>query len=350
MLLSQTLTFGARGDHIGFLDYFEQFHKEVFFPVLESRGITTIVHLGDLVDRRKFINFYTANRMRHCFLDRLMGYDCHIIAGNHDTYHKNTNEINALTELIRNYPNVHIHTKPAIHHFNKPVLFLPWINDTNREDSMELVENVSVDFCFGHLELQGFEMSVGTPSEHGLDSSLFSKFQAVFSGHFHHKSSRNNIHYLGAPYEITWADYNDERGFHILDSETGELEFIRNPYSMFHKIVYDDSRVDNLEELLKYDFSKYHKRYVKLLLMKKTNPYWYEKFIEEIEKVGPYDLQIVEDHLDLGLANDPELLEQAQDTFTILRGYVQGMTGKVDKPRLETLLKTLYDEAHLIQA
>lgn len=288
--------------------------------------------------------------MRHCFLDRLVDYDCHIIAGNHDVYHKNTNGVNALTEMVDKYPTIKVYTEPTVSHIlGKPSLFLPWINTENEEHAMELIENVRMDFCFSHLQLQGFEMYTGSFAEHGLDSSLFSKFSAVYSGHFHHKSTRNNIHYLGAPYEITWSDYNDFRGFHILDSDTGELEFIQNPFTMFHKVIYNDSNT-NLTALLDQDYSIYHKKYVKLIITRKENPYWFERVMEEIEKANPFDLQIVEDHLQLGLENNPDLLEEAQDTFTILKSYVNGISGEVDKSRLENLLKTLYDEASAISS
>lgn len=340
---------GARGDHLGFLDYFEKFHNETFFPVLEKQGIRHILHLGDLVDRRKFINYYTASRLRHSFLDRLNNYKCTILAGNHDVYHKNTNEVNALTELVDGYKTVRVVTEPTeVDLPGTSALYLPWINSENRQRSIELIQKSDAPYCFGHLQLSGFEMHVGSFAEDGLDPKLFSNFEAVYTGHFHHKSSKGNIHYLGAPYEITWSDYSDLRGFHILDLATGELEFIQNPNSMFYKLIYDD-RNSSLEKLLSVDFSKYRKRYVKIILLKKENPYWFETFFDAIEKAEPYDLQVVEDHLNLGIEEDPELIEKAQDTFTILNGYVDKMEGEIDKVRLKAFLRTLYDEASMIQ-
>ena len=49
--------FGARNDSRKFHDYFEKFYKNTFFPYLEEHGITEIIQLGDLFDRRKFINY-----------------------------------------------------------------------------------------------------------------------------------------------------------------------------------------------------------------------------------------------------------------------------------------------------
>lgn len=340
---------GARGDHLGFLDYFEKFHNEIFFPVLEQRGISHIIHLGDLVDRRKYINYYTASRLRRSFIDRLDRYNCTIIAGNHDVYHRNTNDVNALKELVEGKANVI--TEPSYYQiadYYKPFLMIPWINRENKVQSTEMIKNSYANYCFGHLQLSGFEMHIGTTNDDGQEPSMYSKFDGVYSGHYHHKSSRNNIHYLGSPYEITWNDYADPRGFHIFDCITGELEFIQNPNTMFHKIVYNDTN-SSLNKLLDVDFTKFNKKYVKVILLKKNNPYWFEKFFDEIEKNNPYDLNIVEDHLNLGIEDDPDLVEKAQDTFTILKGYVDSMDSQIDKPKLTKLLKELYDEALLIE-
>ena len=90
--------FGARNDSPAFLDYFMRFYNEIFFPYLKENNITTLIHLGDVVDRRKFINFKTAHTFREDFMHRLYkeGIDTHIILGNNDTYYKNTNELNEI--------------------------------------------------------------------------------------------------------------------------------------------------------------------------------------------------------------------------------------------------------------
>ena len=83
--------FGARGDSIQFDEYFKKFYSEIFFPELQRRGIKTLIHLGDVFDRRKYINFNILKSCREYFFDQLAKHDivCHMIAGNHDTYIKN---------------------------------------------------------------------------------------------------------------------------------------------------------------------------------------------------------------------------------------------------------------------
>ena len=69
----------------------------------------------------------------------------------------------------------------------------------------------------------------------------------VFSGHYHHRSSQDNIHYLGNPYEIYWNDVNETRGFHVFDTETLEHTPINNPYRMFYKISYNDDNYQTFD-------------------------------------------------------------------------------------------------------
>lgn len=337
---------GCRNDDVKFSDFFCKFYREAFFPYLDKHDIKTIVHLGDIVDRRKYINFTTANKLRNNFIQpcKDRGIDLHMIIGNHDTFYKNTNKINSMQELYSSgdfkcYPD------PAeVVIGDTQFLFLPWICDDNYAQSMELITKTKAQICFGHLELSGFEMYKGSVIDHGMNKDVFSKFEIVCSGHYHHKSTKGNINYLGAPYEITWSDYGDPRGFHVFDTDTRELTFVANPYVMFFKIHYDD--VDkSLEDVIFDDFSLYEKTIVKIIVRNKTNPYWFDMFVEKLEKAGVYDIQVVDDHFNLNLENDQDIIDEAEDTLTILSKYVGQMQLKTDKPKLENLLRSLYSEA-----
>lgn len=336
---------GIRGDQVAFHDATKKFLDETFFPYLKQHNINTLIHLGDLVDRRKYVNFMTAKRLREDFLEPLEKLNCNtfIIAGNHDTFYKNTNNVNALVELVNNkYKNIQIFFEPTeITIDGMLFLLLPWICSDNQEKSFELIRTSRASFCMGHLELQGFEMYKGHLNEHGMDSKLFDRFDVVCSGHFHHKSTNGNIHYLGSHAQFTWSDFNDPRGFHVFDTQSRELEFIENPNVMFKKIWYDDSKGQqqlNLEE--------YSNVLVKVIVKAKTNPYWFDLFIDQLEKVGPIDLQVVEDHLNLGLENDDEIVNEAEDTLTIFKGYVSTLElSEQDRKDVERVITDLYNEA-----
>jgi DNA repair exonuclease SbcCD nuclease subunit len=330
--------FGVRGDSDVFLEYFSRFFQNTFFPYLKENGIDTVIHLGDLVDRRKYISYTTSNVMRKSYVEPscMLGLTTHIIAGNHDCFYKDTNEINALRELIVGKDNFKVYSNPSsIELDGLRCQLLPWICADNMDQSMEAIKNKN-DVVFGHLELSGFEMAKGQMMDHGMDAKLFKKFKGIYSGHYHHKSDSGNIHYLGTPYEMTWADYNDPKGFHILDTDTLELTFIENPERMFVKVNYDNGRVD-VDEV--------DGKIVKLIIHDKQDV---KKFDKYVKSLGDVDIKVIDEHLNFDASDSKKIdVENITDTLQILTEYVDNLDVNVDKERLNTLLRTLYMEAQI---
>ena len=343
--------FGARNDSQVFSNYFAKFYENIFFPALEKRGIRTVIHMGDVVDRRKFINYKTLSQMRHHFFDACYGryINLHVIIGNHDTFFKNTNSLNSM-DCLRVHDNhqVHIYEEPREVDFDGlKCLMMPWICDENREQSFKAIQDTEAQILFGHLEVKGFEMHIGSFSREGVDANLFQKFDMAMSGHFHHKSDNGNIYYLGNPYQITWSDYKDPRGFHIFDTETRELEFILNPLEMFHKIYYDDDKM-TLESIQNEDYSKYKDCYVKVVVVKKNNPFWFDTLIDKLYKEDVGDISVVENFDEDFLIGDESLINEAEDTMTILSKYVNSLN--IDnKKELDSLMQSLYTESLSIE-
>ena len=339
--------FGARNDSQVFSNYFAKFYENIFFPTLEKRGIRTVIHMGDVVDRRKFINYKTLSQMRHHFFDACYGryINLHVIIGNHDTFFKNTNSLNSM-DCLRVHDNhqVHIYEEPTEVDFDDlKCLMMPWICDENREQSLKAIQDTEAQILFGHLEVKGFEMHIGSFSREGVDANLFQKFDMAMSGHFHHKSDNGNIYYLGNPYQITWSDYKDSRGFHIFDTETRELEFILNPLEMFYKIYYDDDKM-TLESIQNEDYSKYKDCYVKVVVVKKNNPFWFDTLIDNLYKEDVGDISVVENFDENFLEGDESLIDEAEDTMTILSKYVNSLN--IDnKKELDSLMQSLYTES-----
>lgn len=340
--------FGARNDSTQFLDFYQKFYEGTFFPKLEEEGIDTLLILGDTFDRRKYVNFYSLKRTKDMFFDPLQrkGIKVFMLAGNHDTYYKNTNDVNSVDLLLREYDNITVIDDPTEIQIDKTKLcMMPWICPENYESSMELLKNTEADICCGHFEIAGFAMYRGHPSEDGLNREMFRKFDYTFSGHYHHKSSADGIYYLGNPYELTWQDYNDSRGFHLFDLNTRELTFVKNPNVMFHRITYDDKE-ESITEITNKDLSKYTNTYVKVVVVNKTNPYLFDKFMAKLYDVNPIDVTIAEDFMDLTEGVDDDMIDQAEDTLTILNKYVDSITeDNIDNNKLKTILRELYVEA-----
>ena len=338
---------GCRNDSPLFADFISKFYKEVFFPYLEEHGIENIIHLGDIVDRRKYINFVTAKRLNDDFIEPVYKNKMNLraIIGNHDTYFKNTNEINSMDVLYRESAHFQYHSSPTETTIDGcKILLMPWICDDNYEESMRMIEQTDAQVLFGHLEISGFEMYKGSVINHGMDRSTFDKFDVVCSGHYHHRSSRGNIHYLGCPYEMTWSDYNDPKGFHIFDTKTRELTFVPNSFTMFHKLVYDDTN-KTIKDVIEQDFSVYKNTHLKVIVKNKNNPYWFDMMIDRLEKSGTANIQVVDDNLNLNLESDEDIVDEAEDTITILKKYVTNLEIETDKIELDNLMRSLYEEA-----
>jgi DNA repair exonuclease SbcCD nuclease subunit len=341
---------GARQESQIFNEYFFLFWENTFFPYLKKNNITRIFHFGDLVDRRKFINFIIANSWRKRFFDRARdeGITMDLIPGNHDVPYRNTNEINAIEELLHHYPNINIYTKPEVVKYDGlPVLVMPWINSSNYEESIDMLKNAQAKICFGHFEISGFEMDRGSVCDNGFNRDLFDRFDYVFSGHFHHKSTDGKIFYLGAQYEMTWADFDDPKGFHVFNTGDLSLELVKNPYKIFHKVWYDDT---DENQQLKYwqsqDLGYLKNCYVKVIVTNKTNPFLFDKVLELIYSVSPAEIIIVEDYGTI-YEDTEEVVNEAEDTMTIVSKYIDNsLTDKsLDKERLKKLVRELHVEA-----
>ena len=335
--------FGARNDSIAFLDFFEKFYENIFFPALDENNITTVLVLGDTFDRRKYVNFYALDRAKKMFFDKLeeRGIRVHMLAGNHDTYYKNTNEVNSPDLLLTEYNNIDVISKPeTIVIDGSSICMMPWICPENYQESIDHIKNTKAEICMGHFEIAGFAMYRGMESHDGLSKETFEKFDMVFSGHYHHRSSDKHIHYLGNPYELTWQDYNDTRGFHLFDLETRGLQFIPNPYTMFARIEYNDKDNDPVD----LDALDLTQKYVKLVVVNKTDFYKFDKFIQKLYNKGCHEIKIIEDMTEF---QDGEIGEEInlEDTLSVLSHYVDSIETDVDKEQIKTYMRTLYTEA-----
>ena len=330
----------GRKGNLAFWNYFQKFYDEVFFPTLEKEGVRVIFDLGDTFDNRKSMDFNTFHRVRENYFERLKPYNVHMILGNHCTYYKNTNRINSPELLLEQYPNIKIYSEPTEVLMGKKVfLMLPWINKENQEDVFRRLETSEADICCGHLELDGFEVTPGMTMDHGMDPKLFHRFSRVWSGHFHHRSKRGNVQYLGNPYQMFWNDYKDTRGFHIYDTESDRLKFIPNPYEIFDKIFYDDTSVD----YNKQDVSDYKDKFIKIIVEEKRDYQMFETLVDRLYNVGAHDVKIVETLVDVEGIDDVDL--ETKDTMTLLNEYIDEVEIAVDKTNLKSLMRTLYIES-----
>ena len=167
---------------------------------------------------------------------------------------------------------------------------------------------------------------------------LFAKYERVLSGHYHTRSERDNVTYVGTPCEMTWQDYNDPKGFHLFDTETRQLLFFENPYKIFVKLDYHDTDVKDLRSLDLKDC------FVKVVVTSKQDLYKFDQYIQTLYTKGCFEIKIVEDMSEF---SDGEIGEEInlEDTMDVLSNYIDSIETSADKEKIKQFMKSLYVEA-----
>jgi len=331
--------FGVRKGSQIFHEYFEEFYSKTFFPLLDSLGISTVLHLGDVFDVRKGIDYWSLDWAKRVFFSPLRdrGIKLHMIVGNHDIFYRQSLKINSPQLNLAEYDNITVYDSPLTTNIDGTEVFIvPWICEGNAELFGTEIRNSDASVCMGHLELAGFYANKEYQCQHGTDPKIFNKFDTVFSGHFHKKSTRGNITYLGNPYQLYWNDEGETRGFHIFDLNSHELEFIANPSMMFHKIYYDESK----SKL--FNPNKYKDSFIKIVVEGKSTPKKLSSFVDKLYQVGVHDIKVIEQ---FSTEIDDDVEFEGEDTLTTLTNYVNAMDEQVDKSSVIQIFKSLYVEA-----
>ena len=217
------------------------------------------------------------------------------------------------------------------------VLLIPWINSDNEEQTMEVISKSKSPCVMGHLECKGFEMNKGFFMDKGTDVKIFDKFKRVYSGHYHTRSDNGKVYYLGNPYEMYWNDVGDNRGFHILDTDTMKHTPYDNPYSIFLNLYYEDDDAQLL------DTREFAGKILKLIVRKKTDPKKFERYIDKIYASDVHELKILE-NFQLQENEEFEAFE-SEDTLSILNRYVEESEIDLQKSTIQDIIKEVYQEA-----
>lgn len=327
--------FGIRADSAIVYAVQEQFFRDVFWPAIDAEGdVTDVLHLGDVTDRRRYINFQTLSFAKHMLFEpaRERGITLHWVLGNHDLPYKHSMSLST-HEAFREYDNVRVYRESTVVPFQGVnTLLVPWLCEENIQDSLAAVQAFDGSVIAGHFEFVGFEMYRGIPNQHGMDIDLFKPFPLVMSGHYHHRSAKGTIHYLGAPYEMIWSDHGEDHGFHWWTPETHQLDFVPNPHHLFYKFVYNDTGqpgtyVNSL--LSTIAAAGVAQRLVKIVVRGKTQLMWYDTFANAVLRVGAHDVQFVDDTAwstdDTRANEDDAVAESDMDTLTMIHRYTEGL-------------------------
>lgn len=314
-----------------------KFFKEQLVPELKSKNINDLFILGDVFDTRNTLNVQSVNAVIDLFKNTLKDFNIKIIVGNHDMYMTTTTDINSL-KILDLLPNVTVYEQPIpLTIDGKSVLMLPWITDYSKFN--EIVTD-TYDYCFCHADIIGFNLG-GRLSDSGLMAkNLLDHFKYVWSGHYHNGCTRTYedgkyIIYAGSPYELTRIDRGDAKGYHILDIETGEHEFVENKESIkFTKFTYPDVDMSavagNVVDLdVPFELSDQTKKIYALV----------EK-IEKLMPAYPVNINILPCEGDY---EDADLGQESLNIITLFKNYIDQLETSVDKDELYQSFIELYN-------
>lgn len=322
-----------------FHDYFEKFY-DFMFEYIDAHDIGVLIQVGDLYDYRKEIHFNTIHKSNTYFIGKLRNnHNIKTIAicGNHDSLFKNTNRINSVDLMVGDFAMVVDMTPQTMTIGGRTFDFFPWINSENLHESMQYAKESTSDYAIGHFEFSNFPMHQGIVAESGMSHKEFSNYTKVISGHYHTFSQKDNVMYTGTPYELTWVDCNDPKGFWVLDTDTDEIEFVQNPYTLFEKISY----VEGME----YIFSRVTGKYVKIIVVDKKSQKLFDSFVAKVNDNSPIDVKIVESSVAPGVIDAVELSTLAS-TMTMMVEVIDTMDAdNIDKAKLKYQVVELYNEA-----
>ena len=329
------------------------FFKLQLFPYMKENNINTIIQLGDLMDNRNKVSVNVMYYLRNEFFNYMKDNNItlYTIIGNHDIYHKDTREINSLLLFDDIYDNFNVvNDIQTIEIDGKKLLFVPWV----LPDEQHNFENyLDVNYIFGHFETNGVEMvkGINCNSTHAFDLDSFKGIK-TFSGHFHLRRyyESNNIFYIGTPNQINWNDYNEIKGFHILDITTGEVEFIENTVSTKHLklilnseektiIVLGNNKEQHfkIDSKLDYEIFKNHKAKI---YIDKDNVY-NKGIIEKLDnKLFSYRVELIEKE------NEDEISE-SEEKNQIDFDVIQAIKQNIKTDYQKKVFNDIYNEAIL---
>lgn len=328
-----------RSNHLAqenFHNYFAKFLKDIF-QYCDDHKVKNIVQMGDLFDNRASIGLWAMDFFIKEFRDQVIKrrMHCYVIVGNHDIKFKESIEINSPIMLLEKFKdNFTVVDAPLdVNIEDMECLIVPWLCKENQESVLATIQASDAKYLFGHFELNGFEMYKGQAAKTHHDHTTLSKFDKVFSGHFHHRSIKDNIIYVGTPWEMTWQCWNDQKGIHELKDD--KLTFIENPHTIYNKIIYSDDIIIEKDMV--------EKKILKLIIQNRPDKKKLNSVIEKIYSFGPLELKI-EETFSEELASEVSVVNM-KNTRDVLHDFIDDSDIELKKEELKTIFDALYQEA-----
>ncbi|HET8689737.1 MAG TPA: metallophosphoesterase [Methanosarcina sp.] len=323
--------FGARNGSKQYHRYFAKFFKD-FFKYIDDFEIKDVIQLGDLFDVRKHVDTWVLDWCKETFIEECVSrkLNVYVCIGNHDIHYKETLEVNTPSLVLSEWPETfNVIDKPTETTIDgKKFLLVPWITKTNKDAIEAAIKKTKAHYLCGHFEFNGFPMHKGSIAKSHHEHEGYSKFKKIFSGHYHTKSTKDNVIYTGTPYETTWIDSGDEKGFYVLTDI--DIVFAKNQHTFHEYITYPEVR--NIE-------SKFIRAIIEDTSDKKAIDKWKAKLIE----FEPHDIKYTE-KTQTTYASSMNMTK-IHSTEDLIFDFVDKTETNLDKQRLKTMMHSLYQMA-----
>lgn len=216
-----------------------------FIAEAHARDAETCIFCGDWSHHRSSVNIATMNASIHALKKLNANFEkVYFITGNHDLYYRDKRDLNSV-EYARDLENFVMVDDLFM---QDDVAIVPWLVD----DEWKKIKKLKVKYMFGHFELPFFKMNamVEMPDHGGIKASDLSGPEYVFSGHFHKRQYKNNVHYIGNAFPHNYADAgDDDRGAMFLTWDQ-EPVFVNWPDCPKYRVMLLSELLDKHNELL----------------------------------------------------------------------------------------------------
>jgi DNA repair exonuclease SbcCD nuclease subunit len=337
------------------------FFEQEFFPYILKHDIKEVFCLGDIVHNRNTIDLWILQEMKRRFFKWFddNNVNLHCLIGNHDSYFRSTIETNFLSENVTEFNNVIVYNTPKVIQIGKYLIHMvPWLVNEHE------FKPEKADICCGHFDIIGMPLMKNMYATEGLEHSVFENYKYVFSGHFHIKSQKENVIYVGTQYQLTWNDHSEEKGFYVLN-DNFKLKFIENKLTpKFVKIWFNETVEDGvklkvsgltnkIQDITGKEAVKIAKNnYVKLITDKVLNQSELDNIYTSmlLLSCNNYKIEIINGNEIIESFNFEEIesaIEDETGLFGTISTFIESINYEesVDKDKLLQIIKELYKES-----
>lgn len=184
-----------------------------YIKTAKEHHCDTGLFLGDFHHNRNSLNITTMNTSIRILEKLGKAFDqFFFFVGNHDIFFKDKRDVFSI-EFGKHIPGITIIDQPTT---IRDVVLCPWLIG----DEWSYVPRQDAKYIFGHFELPFFYMNamVQMPDQGELKLEHFKNYDLAFSGHFHKRQNKHNIHYIGNCFPHNFSDVKDDkRGCMILE-------------------------------------------------------------------------------------------------------------------------------------